>query len=158
MFECPFICYFVLLYFAKLSSMLCDLFVYVLCTVACICWKSLICAHLRGFSVPSVSLTISLTILCELVAFAHLHPTVRGHYTYWTQRTGARQVNKGLRLDYFVLSKQMAEGVEPRDGTEPSVDQGKPQPGGPKLHDCYVLNETTQGVSDHAPIVLQLAL
>jgi len=91
-------------------------------------------------------------------AFAHLHPTVRGHYTYWTQRTGARQVNKGLRLDYFVLSKQMAEGVEPRDGTEPSVDQGKPQPGGPKLHDCYVLNETTQGVSDHAPIVLQLAL
>ena len=103
-------------------------------------------------------LSVSLTISCELVAFAHLHPTVRGHYTYWTTQTGARQGNKGLRLDYFVLSKQMAEGVEPRDANEPNVDQGKPQPGGPTLHDCYVLNETTQGVSDHAPIVLQLAL
>ena len=31
----------------------------------------------------------------------------RGQFTYWSQRTRARPVNKGLRLDYFVCSDDM---------------------------------------------------
>ena len=30
-----------------------------------------------------------------------------GQFTYWSQRTRARPFNKGLRLDYFVCSKEM---------------------------------------------------
>jgi exonuclease III len=32
-------------------------------------------------------------------AFRKLHPTAQGHYSYWSQRAGNRQPNKGLRLD-----------------------------------------------------------
>lgn len=40
-------------------------------------------------------------------AFRELHPDAGGQYTYWSQRTFAREPNKGLRLDYFVCSKTM---------------------------------------------------
>lgn len=31
----------------------------------------------------------------------------KGQFTYWSQRTFARPSNKGLRLDYFICSKDM---------------------------------------------------
>lgn len=37
-------------------------------------------------------------------AFRFLFPDAVGQFTYWSQRTFARPVNKGIRLDYFICS------------------------------------------------------
>eukprot|EP01034_Spumella_vulgaris_P032149 gene32149-39705_t len=37
----------------------------------------------------------------------YFYPDARGQFTYWSQRTFARPVNKGIRLDYFVCSNNM---------------------------------------------------
>mmetsp|Transcript_24169 Transcript_24169/g.36250 ORF Transcript_24169/g.36250 Transcript_24169/m.36250 type:complete len:134 (-) Transcript_24169:32-433(-) len=73
-------------------------------------------------------------------AFRALHPNAEGQYTYWSQRTFAREPNKGLRLDYFVCSKSMMEC-----DNEHAV-----------VRDSYML----PGVkgSDHCPIVLEIEL
>jgi exodeoxyribonuclease III len=42
-------------------------------------------------------------------AFRRLHPTAAGHYTYWSQRAGNREPNKGLRLDYFIADPSFFE-------------------------------------------------
>lgn len=63
-----------------------------------------------------------------------------GHFTYWSQRTFARNVNKGLRLDYFVCSNRM---------TTPSGSH-------PHIFDCYTLPSDTIGASDHCPVMLIL--
>jgi len=72
--------------------------------------------------------------------FRKLHPTARGNYSYWSQRAGNREPNKGLRLDYFVVSEdaldEATSGVIPRDS--------------------YVIRD--QLGSDHAPVVLELEL
>eukprot|EP00537_Pseudo-nitzschia_pungens_P005299 CAMPEP_0172377240 /NCGR_PEP_ID=MMETSP1060-20121228/68798_1 /TAXON_ID=37318 /ORGANISM="Pseudo-nitzschia pungens, Strain cf. cingulata" /LENGTH=724 /DNA_ID=CAMNT_0013104917 /DNA_START=465 /DNA_END=2643 /DNA_ORIENTATION=- len=72
--------------------------------------------------------------------FRKLHPTARGSYSYWSQRAGNREPNKGLRLDYFVVSEdafdEATSGVIPRDS--------------------YVIRD--QLGSDHAPVVLELEL
>ena len=47
-------------------------------------------------------------------AFRHLHPTAKGHYSYWSQRAGNRAPNKGLRLDYFICSRQLMEEHQDR--------------------------------------------
>eukprot|EP01039_Chlorochromonas_danica_P003244 gene3243-3554_t len=39
-------------------------------------------------------------------AFRFLYPHAIGQFTYWSQRTFARPVNKGIRLDYFICSNQ----------------------------------------------------
>ena len=36
--------------------------------------------------------------------FRKLHPDAPGHYTWWTQRGGAREKNVGWRIDYVVAS------------------------------------------------------
>lgn len=74
-------------------------------------------------------------------AFRHLHPEGRGHYSYWSQRAGNREPNKGLRLDYFVCSKGiMGDG----DGTKAIV------------RDSYMVPD--QLGSDHCPIVLEIEI
>jgi len=40
-------------------------------------------------------------------AFRVIHPAARGQYTYWSQRAGNRAWNRGLRLDYFLVSRQV---------------------------------------------------
>lgn len=35
-----------------------------------------------------------------------------GHYTWWTYRNNARERNIGWRIDYFVVSKRLAESVK----------------------------------------------
>lgn len=42
-------------------------------------------------------------------AFAHLHPDVKGAFTYWSVRARNRTPNRGLRLDYAVVSQDMVE-------------------------------------------------
>lgn len=70
-------------------------------------------------------------------AFRRLHPEGRGHYSYWSQRAGNREPNKGLRLDYFICSNEL---MEDRDGKKARV------------RDSYILPEELG--SDHCPIVL----
>lgn len=72
-------------------------------------------------------------------AFRQLHPTAQGHYSYWSQRAGNREPNKGLRLDYFVCSPKLFEennGVIVRDS-------------------CMVPDQLG---SDHCPVVLELEI
>ena len=70
-------------------------------------------------------------------AFRHLHPEGRGHYSYWSQRAGNREPNKGLRLDYFVCSREL---MEDGDGKKARV------------RDSYMVPDELG--SDHCPIVL----
>lgn len=72
-------------------------------------------------------------------AFRHLFPAVKGAYTYWNVKTGARAENKGLRLDYFILPAEDADGAR----------------GLVRVHDCGILHEATR-LSDHCPISLTL--
>lgn len=57
-----------------------------------------------------------------------------GHYTWWSQRPGVRQRNIGWRIDYFCVSKVLV----------------------PKVKASYILKDVMG--SDHAPIVLELAI
>eukprot|EP00571_Detonula_confervacea_P009024 CAMPEP_0172315242 /NCGR_PEP_ID=MMETSP1058-20130122/24562_1 /TAXON_ID=83371 /ORGANISM="Detonula confervacea, Strain CCMP 353" /LENGTH=485 /DNA_ID=CAMNT_0013029289 /DNA_START=185 /DNA_END=1642 /DNA_ORIENTATION=- len=74
-------------------------------------------------------------------AFRQLHPEGRGHYSYWSQRAGNREPNKGLRLDYFICSKEL---MEDGDGKKALV------------RDSYILPEELG--SDHCPIVLEIEI
>jgi exodeoxyribonuclease III len=70
-------------------------------------------------------------------AFRALHPEGRGHYSYWSQRAGNREPNKGLRLDYFICSKELMEEKEERKAV---------------VRDSFMVHD--QLGSDHCPIVL----
>jgi exodeoxyribonuclease III len=72
-------------------------------------------------------------------AFRKLHPEARGHYSYWSQRAGNREPNKGLRLDYFVCSPELF-----------SEDSKV------VVRDSYMIPERLG--SDHAPVVLDIEL
>ena len=70
-------------------------------------------------------------------AFRHLHPTAQGHYTYWSQRAGNREPNKGLRLDYFICAPSFFE-----EGARVQI------------RDSYM--DAEQLFSDHCPAILEL--
>ena len=74
-------------------------------------------------------------------AFRHLYPDAKGHYTYWSQRAGNREPNKGLRLDYFICSKAMF-----------GDDAGKKV----IVRDSYMIKG--QAGSDHCPVVLEIEM
>jgi len=40
-------------------------------------------------------------------SFRHLHPEARGHYSWWSNRPGVRDRNKGWRIDYALVSEQL---------------------------------------------------
>lgn len=75
-------------------------------------------------------------------AFRYFYPAVRGHYTYWSKRTGARKSNSGLRLDYFVCSESLFS-----DAADASV----------AVHDSHILADVAD-VSDHCPVELILRI
>lgn len=72
-------------------------------------------------------------------AFRKLHPLAKGHYSYWSQRAGNREPNKGLRLDYFICSP----GLFAEDS--PAV-----------VRDSYMVPDRLG--SDHSPVVLEIEL
>ena len=75
-------------------------------------------------------------------AFRELHgEEALGHYSYWSQRAGNREPNKGLRLDYFICSKDML-----KDSKDNKV----------VIRDSYMIPD--QKGSDHCPIVLELEI
>ena len=69
-----------------------------------------------------------------LDSFRHLHPDKEGAYSWWSYRAGARARNVGWRIDYFVVSDDLATSVR----------------------DSYILPEW-EG-SDHCPVGLSLTL
>jgi exodeoxyribonuclease-3 len=72
-------------------------------------------------------------------AFRKLHPQAKGQYSYWSQRAGNREPNKGLRLDYFICSPDLFS-------EESNV----------VVRDSYMLMDVTG--SDHCPVVLELEI
>lgn len=75
-----------------------------------------------------------------LDTFRELHPDSRGVFSYWSVRAKNRPVNRGMRLDYCLTSRALVSGEA---GT---------------LHDAFVLDRDTVGVSDHAPVGVVLRL
>lgn len=77
-------------------------------------------------------------------AFRHRFPTAKGAFTYWSVRANGRPVNRGLRLDYCLVSKQgLLAG--PEDGEGDSW----------RFHDVRIWHElNTRG--DHCPVALTL--
>lgn len=47
-----------------------------------------------------------------LDTFRHLYPDQKGAYSWWSYRAGARSRNVGWRIDYFLVSKDLATSVQ----------------------------------------------
>jgi exodeoxyribonuclease III len=45
-------------------------------------------------------------------ALRYCYPFARGQFSYWSQRSFARPVNKGIRLDYFICSRSFVAPYE----------------------------------------------
>eukprot|EP00747_Dinoflagellata_sp_TGD_P079819 gnl/TRDRNA2_/TRDRNA2_160653_c0_seq3.p1 gnl/TRDRNA2_/TRDRNA2_160653_c0~~gnl/TRDRNA2_/TRDRNA2_160653_c0_seq3.p1 ORF type:complete len:408 (-),score=77.27 gnl/TRDRNA2_/TRDRNA2_160653_c0_seq3:44-1213(-) len=71
--------------------------------------------------------------------FRHIHPEALGAFTYWSVRAGNRKSNRGLRLDYVVVSNAM---IDPDSS--------------PKLVDAFHMPELATG--DHCPVGATIAL
>ena len=46
-----------------------------------------------------------------LDSFRHLYPDEEGAYSWWSYRAGARSRNAGWRIDYFIVSDDLATSV-----------------------------------------------
>ena len=100
-------------------------------------------------------------------ALRHFYPEARGQFTYWSQRTFARPVNNGLRLDYFICSESLFDDATTTSsssssssassvtGQKRSADTANTPPT-VSVVDSYILHTETEGYSDHAPVVLIL--
>lgn len=73
-----------------------------------------------------------------LDAFRSLHPDATGCFSFWSTRSGNQNLNRGLRLDYAVISKGMASGTAPL-----------------QLHFCDMLKEYAPN-GDHCPTIVGL--
>lgn len=62
-----------------------------------------------------------------------------GHYTYWSQRAGNREPNKGLRLDYFICHPSFFD-----EASQVFV------------RDSYMVADHLG--SDHCPVILELEI
>lgn len=72
--------------------------------------------------------------------------------SYWSVRAGNRPFNRGLRLDYFIASSSLC--LNP-GGNLTDLAQAK---GKPCVIDAYILDQDTNGISDHAPVGLDLMI
>ena len=66
--------------------------------------------------------------------FRHLHPEVTGAYSWWSYRFNARKNNAGWRIDYFLVSSELA----------------------PRMESACIYDEVYG--SDHCPVGLELDL
>lgn len=80
---------------------------------------------------------------CLLVdTFRERYPDATGVFSYWSVRAGNRAVNRGMRLDYCLASRVLVDG---------GVENATVGEGG-VVHDAFVLDRETVGVSDHCPV------
>ena len=68
-------------------------------------------------------------------SFRHFHPNALHWYSYWSLRAGNHNVNRGLRLDYALISKRCTYADDKSKGV--------------KLVDSFLLPEIK---SDHCPV------
>jgi len=66
--------------------------------------------------------------------FRLLHPEEAGAYSWWSYRFHARENNAGWRIDYFIVSRRLAERVKKAE----------------------ILSQVMG--SDHCPVLLELAV
>lgn len=66
--------------------------------------------------------------------FRHLNPNATGIYSWWSYRFNARKNNAGWRIDYFIVSRRLAE----------------------KINDAPIYTEVLG--SDHCPVGLDLTI
>jgi len=45
-------------------------------------------------------------------AYRHLYPEKKERYSWWSYRAGARQRNKGWRIDYFIVSDRLKDQIQ----------------------------------------------
>ena len=83
--------------------------------------------------------------------FRYYHPEATGCYSYWSMRAGNRPFNRGMRLDYFLASRNMM-------GKEGKGKEGGKEGGVPRVLDSFILDQATVGLSDHAPVGVLLEL
>ena len=72
--------------------------------------------------------------------FRHLYPEATGCFSYWSTRAGNQHTNRGLRLDYAVVSKSVTSASNELE-----------------LHDCQHLPEFAPN-GDHCPTMVSLRL
>jgi exodeoxyribonuclease-3 len=48
-------------------------------------------------------------------SFRHLHPDLAGAYSWWSYRFNARANNAGWRIDYFIVSRRLADRIQSAD-------------------------------------------
>lgn len=81
---------------------------------------------------------------CTLIdTFRFAYPSAGGVFSYWSMRAGNRRYNRGMRLDYCLASDAL---IFPERGCLP------------RLHDAFVLDADTIGISDHCPVGCVLRL
>lgn len=90
--------------------------------------------------------------------FREKYPEASGVFTYWSVRAGNRPVNRGMRLDYCLASRALVVGSG--GGAEGNGEAGGGGEWGGRgvLHDAFVLDRDTVGVSDHCPVGVVLRL
>lgn len=73
-------------------------------------------------------------------AFRARHPDASGCFSYWSVRSNGRPVNRGLRLDYTLVSRAIADAS--------ALDEWG-------LYDAYILDECNER-GDHCPVGITL--
>jgi len=71
--------------------------------------------------------------------FRHFHPNADGNFSYWSVRARNRPHNRGLRLDYTVVSQALTDPAAPA-----------------QLADAYLLNDLCAPHGDHCAVGMTL--
>jgi exonuclease III len=86
-------------------------------------------------------------ILCTSI-YIYIYVDALGQYTYWSMRTNGRPVNRGLRLDYFVVSRSLL----PTEQNSNKEDDNQAM----YISNTSILFNDCVGCSDHCPILLEI--
>ena len=91
--------------------------------------------------------------------FRLIHPNVSGVYTYFSMRARNRPYNRGLRLDYFLVSNAICNNYSNNDNTSSLQKMKKDDSKAVQVIDSFILdNHEEFDLGDHCPIGLLLAI